>query len=49
MIVPGGPPMLLTATGTGERRAIVLVLHDASQPPITLEHTWVPKGLCSKP
>ena len=46
LIVPGGPPMLLTATGRVQRRAIVLVLHDASRAPITIEHDWKPKGLC---
>jgi hypothetical protein len=46
LIVRGGSPMLLTATGTVQRRAAVLILHDASQPAITLEHTWTPKGLC---
>ena len=29
--------------------AVVLILHDASQPPITLEHDWKPKGLCKAP
>jgi quercetin dioxygenase-like cupin family protein len=33
VIVPGGPPMLLTATGTVQRRALVLILHRSSQPP----------------
>jgi hypothetical protein len=46
LIVPGGPPMLLTTTGTGMRRAAVLILHDSSQPAITMEHEWKPKGLC---
>jgi quercetin dioxygenase-like cupin family protein len=49
VIVPAGPPMHLTATGTVERRAIVLILHDGSQPATTVTHTWVPKGLCNKP
>lgn len=46
VIVPAGPPMLLTGTGTGQRRALTLILHDASQPPTTMEHEWKPKGLC---
>ena len=46
VIVPAGPPMHLTATGTVERRAIVLILHDGSQPATTVTHTWTPKGLC---
>jgi quercetin dioxygenase-like cupin family protein len=46
VIVPEGPPMLLTGTGTTQRRALTLILHDASQPPTTMEHEWKPKGLC---
>jgi len=46
VIVPGGPPMLLTATGTVQRRAVVLVLHQSSKPPTTLVHDWTPNGLC---
>jgi quercetin dioxygenase-like cupin family protein len=46
VIVPGGPPMLLTATGTIQRRALVLVLHQSSQPATTVVHDWTPKGLC---
>jgi quercetin dioxygenase-like cupin family protein len=46
IIVPGGPPMHLTATGTETRRALVLILHDASQPATTPASDWTPKGLC---
>lgn len=46
VIVPGGPPMHLTATGSGMRRALVLILHDSSQPASTLAQDWKPKGLC---
>jgi quercetin dioxygenase-like cupin family protein len=46
VIVPGGPPMHLTATGTETRRALVLILHDSTQAPTTPEHDWKPKGLC---
>jgi quercetin dioxygenase-like cupin family protein len=46
VIVPGGPPMHLTATGTETRRALVLILHDSSQPATTLAPDWTPKGLC---
>jgi quercetin dioxygenase-like cupin family protein len=46
VIVPAGPPMHLTATGDTIRRAIVLILHDRSQPATTVNHTWTPKGLC---
>ena len=46
VIVPGGPPMHLTATGTETRRALVLILHDASQAATTPASDWTPKGLC---
>jgi quercetin dioxygenase-like cupin family protein len=49
VIVPAGPPMHLTATGTTTRRAIVLILHDRSQPATTVTHAWTPKGLCKAP
>ena len=48
VIVPGGPPMHLTATGTEKRRALVLILHEASKPATTPARDWVPKGLCNK-
>jgi hypothetical protein len=48
VIVPGGPPMELTATGTEVRRAQVLILHDSSQPPSSLAPDGKPKGLCQK-
>ena len=46
VIVPGGPPMHLTATGTEQRRAIVLILHDSAKPATTIVHDWTPTGLC---
>lgn len=46
VIVPGGPPMHLTATGTETRRALVLILHDSAQAPTTPAPEWTPKGLC---
>jgi quercetin dioxygenase-like cupin family protein len=46
VIIPGGLPMHLTATGSTQRRALVLILHDASQPSTSLDHEWKPKGLC---
>jgi quercetin dioxygenase-like cupin family protein len=48
VIVRGGLPMHLTATGKETRRALVLILHDATQPPTTLAKDWVPIGLCQK-
>ena len=45
-IVPEGPPMMLTGTGTGERRSLVLILHDSAKP-MTLPATdWKPTGSC---
>jgi quercetin dioxygenase-like cupin family protein len=49
VIVPGGPPMHLTATGTETRKALVLILHDSSQPATTPATDWTPKGLCKEP
>jgi quercetin dioxygenase-like cupin family protein len=46
VIIPGGPPMHLTAIGTTIRRSLVLVLHDTSKPWTILATDWVPKGLC---
>jgi quercetin dioxygenase-like cupin family protein len=46
VIMPGGLPMELTATGTMERRSLVLILHDSSKPPTMRETTWSPRGLC---
>jgi len=46
VIVPGGPPMHLTATGTAQRRALVLILHESSKPSTTVVKDWMPKGLC---
>jgi quercetin dioxygenase-like cupin family protein len=48
VIVPGGPPMELTAIGTEVRRAEVLILHDSSKPHSSLASDWKPKGLCQK-
>jgi quercetin dioxygenase-like cupin family protein len=46
VIVPSGRPMHLTATGTETRRALVLILHDSSQPSGTPAPDWTPKDLC---
>ena len=47
VIVPGGPPMHLTATGTETRRALVLILYDSTQAPTTPAPGWMPRGLCT--
>ena len=46
VVIPAGLPMELIGTGTTERRSIVLILQDASQPRSTTAHDWTPKGLC---
>ncbi len=48
VIVPGGQPMRLSVTGTEQRRSLVLILHDASQPWMTMASDWTAKGLCGK-
>jgi quercetin dioxygenase-like cupin family protein len=49
VIVPGGLPMYLTATGTETRSALVLILYDSSQPVASPANDWTPKGLCKNP
>ena len=46
VIVPAGLPMVLTGTGTGPRRSLVLILQDATKPRSTPAMDWTPKGLC---
>ena len=46
VMVPGGLPMMLTGTGTGVRRSLVLILQDATQPRSMLATDWKPAGLC---
>jgi quercetin dioxygenase-like cupin family protein len=46
VIVPGGLPMHLTATGTEQRRALVLILHESSKRSGSPAPDWTPKGLC---
>jgi quercetin dioxygenase-like cupin family protein len=48
VIVPEGPPMHLTATGTEQRRALVLILHDAEKDATAPRPDFVPKGLCKE-
>lgn len=49
VIVPGGLPMYLTATGKEMRRAVVLILYDAQKPVATPANDWKPNGLCNEP
>jgi quercetin dioxygenase-like cupin family protein len=46
VIVPMGVSMHLTATGPEQRRSLVLILYQTSQPVTTMDHNWVHKGLC---
>ena len=46
VLVRGGLPMVLTGTGTGVRRSVVLILQDATKPRSAPVHTWTPQGLC---
>ncbi|CAO3427282.1 hypothetical protein [Azospirillum endophyticum] len=48
LVIRGGPPMLLMATGMEPRRGFALILHDATQPPTTLIQDWHPQGLCER-
>jgi len=45
-LVPAGPPMMLTSVGTEIRRALVLVLHDPSEPWMTVASDWAPTKDC---
>ena len=47
-VVREGPPMVLSSVGTEMRRSVLLVLHDQSDPWITMASDWTPKGLCPK-
>ena len=42
-----GLAMVLTGTGTGVRRSVVLILQDSAEPRSTVAHDWIPKGLCT--
>jgi quercetin dioxygenase-like cupin family protein len=44
--IRGGPSMMLTSIGTEVRRALVLVLHDTSQPWMTSTTDWTPTSQC---
>jgi quercetin dioxygenase-like cupin family protein len=46
VIVPEGEPMELVATGSEDRRGLVLVLHSSSKPHTTLVTDWHSTGLC---
>ena len=45
-IVPAGPSMQATTTGTEQRRSLVLIVHESAQPSAMQVSDWTPKGLC---
>lgn len=48
LVLAGGQPMRLTATGPDTMRSLVLVLHDGALPWIDRTTTWSPAGSCSR-
>jgi quercetin dioxygenase-like cupin family protein len=46
VVVPEGEPMELVATGSDDRRGLVLVLHLSSKPHTTVVTDWHSTGLC---
>jgi hypothetical protein len=46
VLMRGGEPMVLTGTGQGVRRSVVLILQDATKPRSTPAHDWMPRHLC---
>jgi quercetin dioxygenase-like cupin family protein len=48
VMVRAGEPMMLSGTGTGVRRSLVLILQDASKPRSVLATDWSPTGLCDQ-
>jgi quercetin dioxygenase-like cupin family protein len=48
VVIPEGAPMELIATGTDDRKGIVLVLHSSSKPHTTVVTDWHATGLCMK-
>ena len=48
LIVPEGPPMVLTGVGSTVRRAMAVVVHDAAQHWSIPAPDWTPKGACPR-
>jgi len=48
LIVPEGPPMVLTGVGATTRRSLAVIVHDAAQPWTTVTTDWTPKGACPR-
>lgn len=49
MMVRGGIPMALFGTGSGIRRALVVIIHPSDQPPGRTHTEWQPTGSCLDP
>jgi quercetin dioxygenase-like cupin family protein len=45
-VAPMGSSMTVKGVGEEARRALIIVLHDSSQPWLTFTSDWTPKGLC---
>jgi mannose-6-phosphate isomerase-like protein (cupin superfamily) len=45
-VVPEGLPMALSGIGGDIRRSVLLVIHDSSQPWMTVTSDWAPSGRC---
>lgn len=47
LIIPEGPPMLLTGVGSTLRRTFAVVVHDAAQPWTIPASDWTPTATCT--
>lgn len=48
LIIPEGPPMVLTGVGPTTRRTLAVVVHDATQPWTQQISDWTAKGACPR-
>ena len=48
LVVPEGPPMVLTGVGTTTRRTLAVVVHDVAQPWTVLAPDFTAKGGCPR-
>ncbi len=48
LIVPEGPPMVLTGVGGNVRRTMAVIVHHAAQPWTIPASDWTPKGACPR-
>ena len=48
LIIPEGPPMVLTGVGTTVRRSLAVVVHDAAQPWTMVTPAFTPKSACPR-